>query len=72
MAQIAKITDAYVRHYRDNRQSIARVEWVDNAGYAGQTEGQVFPCAHLPIGTHMAALFARANREGVPIRGETW
>ncbi len=69
---IARITDAYVRRYSDNEQVKLYVEWVSDAGTSGRTEGELWPCEHTPIGGHMAALFARANREGIAIRGETW
>lgn len=62
---IAKITKAYIRHYTDNGQTTAYVEWRDAKGKAGRTEGK-------PRNTHMQALFARARREGVPVRKETW
>ena len=55
---IAKITKAYVHHYRDNGQTVAYVEWMDLRGKAGRTEGD-------PHNPHMTALFRRAQREGV-------
>ena len=70
--RIAQVTDAYVRHYSDNGQTTAYVEWCDQNGGRGRTEGGLFPCPHVVLGTHMTALFARANREGIAIRGETW
>ncbi|KKL22226.1 hypothetical protein LCGC14_2437570 [marine sediment metagenome] len=70
--RIAQVTDAYVRHYSDNGQTTAYVEWYDQDGDGGRTEGNLFPCEHVVLGAHMAALFARANREGIAIRGETW
>ncbi len=69
---IARITDAYLRYYSDNEQTKLYVEWIGDNGKSGRTEGELWPCEHTPIGSHMAALFARANREGIPIRGETW
>jgi hypothetical protein len=36
---IAKITKAYIRHYRDNDQVTAYVEWIDRRGKTGCTEG---------------------------------
>lgn len=68
------ITRAYIRHYSDNGQTKAYVEWADGA----RTEGDFGPCpccgqARLDnLGTHMAALFARAQREGLTIERETW
>ncbi len=73
---ITRILDAYVRHYSDNGQTMAYVEWEDASRLGkpktGRTEGPLFPCPHEVLGAHMATLFARANREGIPIRGETW
>ena len=69
---IAKITDAYVRYYSDNEETKVYVEWESDAGTSGRTEGKLWPCEHTPLSAHMTALFARANREGIPIRGETW
>jgi len=75
---IAKITAAYTRHYRDNGQTTAYVEWIDHKGETGRTEGPVL----LPIGTkhplaevyglHMGTLFARAICTGVEIDHQTW
>lgn len=62
---IARITRAYVRHYRDNAQTTAYVEWIDQNGATGRTEG-------IPGGAHMAALLARAGREGVCVESEVW
>ena len=65
---IAKITDAYVRHYSDNGQTKAYVEWIDNRGKAGRTEGGACHCCGanrakvtvngktVQLGDHMAAL----------------
>ncbi len=82
MDRIAKITDAYVRHYTDNDSVVAYVTWVDEGGRQGRTETKLpwkwgdwvnHPASHLMyLGRHMAALFTRANREGIAIRGETW
>ena len=69
---IARITDAYVRHYSDSLDTKVYVEWVDNLGKTGRTEDELWPCEHTPLGAHMTALFTRANREGIAIRGETW
>lgn len=68
---IAKITAAYIRHYHDNGQTTAYVEWIDGRGKLGCTEGRI--CSRTgdkpnqPAGPHMQALFARAEREGVTI-----
>ncbi len=69
---ITKITKAYTRHYRDNEQTMAYVEWIDQRGRNGRTEG---PCCEIdgrPLGWHMEALFNRARRENVKIEHETW
>ena len=78
MIRIAKITDAYVRHYSDTGQRTAYVEWIDTKGRAGRTEGRVGHCPQCgrgddnDLGTHMQALFDRAAREGVEPRIERW
>lgn len=74
---IAKITKAYVRTYSDNGQTTAYVEWVDERGRPGRTEGPMWRHATGPNGpqvfySHMQALFARAKREGAPITREHW
>lgn len=79
---IKKITRAYVRHYRDNGQMTAYVEWIDGRGKAGRTEGVVGPCpccgnrrdivGAIELDEHMAALFRRAEREGLKIEQEIW
>lgn len=69
---IKQITRAYIRRYSDSGQETAYVEWIDNRGKAGRTEG---PCQFsdcIPIGGHMQALFERAIREGIKIECETW
>lgn len=62
---IARITKAYTRHYTDSGQVTAYVEWRDTRGQCGRTEGK----PHHP---HMAALLARAEREGITPTLETW
>ncbi len=59
--QTTTISKAYIRHYTDNDQHTAYVEWSDG----GRTEGE-------PENGHMLALFARAQREGLNITRETW
>lgn len=78
MATIANITAAYTRHYRDNGQTTAYVEWIDHAGHKGRTEGPLLlprgskrPLAEI-YGLHMGALFARAICHGVEIDHQTW
>lgn len=56
-----RITAAYVRHYRDNGQTTAYVEWADGS----RTEGCL-------SGMHMQALFERARREGLTIGRQVW
>ena len=62
---IKKITQAYIRHYSDNKQTVAYVEWSDDEGNSGRTEGK-------PNNLHMRALFSRAEREDIPITREAW
>lgn len=70
------ITRAYVRHYSDNRQTKAYVEWSDGS----RTEGDAHIMGDKPggngwlltTGTHMAALLARAERDGLAIERQTW
>ena len=72
-AIIAKITDAYVRYYYDNQSYKAYVEWIDEHGRAGRTQGDaVHNPPWEPVGEHMIALFARAKREGIEPRREHW
>lgn len=75
---IAKITKAYIRHYSDNGQTTAYVDWLDSKGKPGRTGGPALwlrddlDQRHAPDGEHMRALFARADREGVHISREVW
>lgn len=62
---IAKITRAYTRTYSDSGQTTCYVEWEDRNGRAGRTEGAA-------VDGHMAALLARAKREGVPHETQRW
>lgn len=64
-AFIKEITKAYIRTYTDNGQTKAYVEWVDNKGKKGTTEGD-------PESTHMKALLDRAKREKVKIETQKW
>ncbi len=54
------ITRAYVRHYNDNGETIAYVEWSDRS----RTEGNL-------KSAHMTALLRRAKREGSLMPRET-
>lgn len=78
-----KITKAYIRHYSDNGQNKAYVEYADGTRTEGEAleADQPCPCCGqvmesnagaFRLETHMAALFARARREGVPIETERW
>lgn len=62
---ITKITRAYIRTYTDNGQTVAYVEWIDDEGESGRTEGQ-------PTNAHMQALMQRAKREGLTVERERW
>ena len=70
------ITRAYIRHYSDNSQTAAYVEWSDG----GRTEAEAHILGDKPggygwlftTGTHMTALLARATREGIAIEREMW
>lgn len=59
------ITKAYIRRYRDNGQTKAYVEWINARGVSARTEGS-------PKNTHMRALMARAEREGIIVAKECW
>jgi hypothetical protein len=63
--RIARITNAYVRTYSDSGQRTAYVEWIDERGERGRTEGP-------PDNPHMVALLKRARREGKPAKQQTW
>jgi len=56
-----RITFACLRTYSDTGQTVAVVEWMSGS----QTSGD-------PDGTHMKALMARAEREGLVGEKETW
>jgi hypothetical protein len=62
---IKRITRAYIRTYTDNGQVTAYVEWIDEQGASGRTEGK-------RGNAHMKALFDRAKREGVTVECEQW
>jgi len=72
---IAKITKAYVRHYCDNGQTTAYVEWVDHNGKLGRTEAPVKARSgtlEQIYGPHMGALMARAICHSIEIERQTW
>jgi hypothetical protein len=62
---IKKITRAYTRHYRDNKQVTSYVEWVNKLGDRGRTYGD-------PNNSYMRALLVRARKQGVTIEREVW
>lgn len=62
---ITKITKAYTRKYSDTKQTVSYVEWVDNKGKSGRTEGDA-------KNLHMSALLNRACKEGVQVEEQTW
>lgn len=70
MRKPLKITRAYTRHYSDNGQDMAYVDWSDGSRTEGAAER--YHGILIPKGTHMGALFDRALREGLTIGPETW
>lgn len=64
------IKRAYTRHYRDNGQLVAYVEWADGSRTEG--EAYLYYGKALPEGEHMGALFDRAIREGLTVTHEVW
>lgn len=64
------ITKAYTRHYRDNKQSTAYVEWSNGSRTEGPAEK--YHGVLIPKGPHMGALFDRALRDGLTIGREVW
>jgi len=64
-AGIKEITKAIIRTYEDNDSTKAYVEWVDDKGKAGRTEGD-------PDNAHMKALLDRAKREKVEVEKQKW
>lgn len=69
-----KIKRIYTRHYRDNGQLVAYVEWADGARTEGQADRSTNPRhpTTFSFGTHMHALFNRAKREGLTMQREVW
>jgi hypothetical protein len=65
VARIDHITKAYIRTYEDNDTTKAYVEWVDEKGKPGRTEGD-------PEGAHMKALLDRAKREKIKVENQKW
>lgn len=72
------IKRVYTRHYTDNGQRTAYVDWADGSRTESTTQRfyQRMPLGkgvHLfTFGAHMHALFARAKREGLRMERETW
>lgn len=64
------ITKIYTRHYRDNGQRTAYVDWSDGSRTEGAAEK--YHGILIPQGGHMGALFDRALREGLTIGREVW
>jgi hypothetical protein len=62
---ITQITRAYIRTYSDSGQTVAYVEWIDDKGETGRTEGR-------ESNGYMIALLLRAKREGVTVERERW
>lgn len=60
---IKTVTKAYVRHYSDNGQTTAYVEWQDERGTKGRTEGKEYDMRHL---------MTAARDADVPVTRETW
>ena len=59
---IAKITKVYTCHYRENGQITTYVEWIDEKGTPGRTEGK-------RSNPHIDALVERGKREGIELLG---
>jgi hypothetical protein len=62
---VVQITSMIVRTYGDTGAKRVYVEWIDDNGETGRTEGEV-------DNTHMRALIARGGLMGVPLVIETW
>jgi len=60
-----KIIRAYIRHYSDNGQTTAYVEWSDGSRTEGSVHGN-------GTGLHMRCLMQRAVNQGLTITKETW
>ena len=69
---IQRITRTYVRHCSDSEQTKVYVEWLDQRGRRGRTEGPCCATDGRPLGWHMEALLNRARREGIPLEQERW
>lgn len=58
---------AIKRAYTDSGQLTAYIEWADGSRTEGSAEEPL-----KPKGAHMAALFTRAQRDGIPMTHEKW
>ena len=63
--RIDKIIAAHVITYSDTGEKVGSIEWIKTNGDVGVTKGSLHS-------THIDALFARARREGVPIKRVTF
>ncbi len=68
--QPVTIKRLYTRHYRDNDQLTAYVEWSDGARTEGRAE--LYHGVRVPVGTHMGGLFDAGLRQGLTVEHETW
>ncbi len=64
-ARIERITEAGIIHFTDNDSTRAYVAGFDTRGKSFRTEGS-------PDNAHMQSLLARAKREGISVKKETW
>lgn len=60
----------YTRHYSDNLQNKAYVDWSDGS----RTEGEAidYHGILIPANEHMGALFDHGLRAGLVVERETW
>lgn len=60
----------YTRHYRDNDQRTAYVDWADGS----RTEGRAieYHGVLVPESAHLGALFDRAIASGLSVEREVW
>ena len=65
MLMIKTFTRACIRTYTDNGQEIAYVEWIDERGASGRTEGTRYSA-------HMQSLLRQANLRGIKTEREVW
>lgn len=63
--RIARINSVETRYYSDNGQTKVYVNWTDEQGTTGTTEGE-------PGGLHIEELIRRARREGANILNTRW